>query len=132
RFHLAVVEAQSAFESFFYSFVNHELVRRGMMTPALQEELTKPGLRNEIKRSIAGKKGMTKLEYFSFLVTTPPRYFTKGMPEYDNWYHKTYSLRNQVVHQGRTNVTQKEAEEAFQAANDAFSFFGQNWRNLTF
>ena len=132
RFHLAVVEAQTAFESFFYSFVNHELVRKGMMTPALQKELAKPGLNRDIKPSVSGKSRMNQLEYFSLLVTTPPRSFTKGVPQYDNWFHKTYSVRNEVIHQGRTDVTQKEAEEAFQAANDAFSFFGQDWRHLTF
>jgi hypothetical protein len=115
RFHLAVVEAQTAFESFFYSFVKHELVRRGIMTPDFQKELAKPGLTR-------------KLEYFSLLVTTPPRSFKKGVSEHDNWHDKTYLVRNKVIHEGRTDVTQLEAEEAFQAANSAFSFFGQDWR----
>lgn len=132
RFHLAVVEAQTAFESFFYSFVNHELVRKGKLTPALQKELAKPGFNREISGSVSGKKGVDKLGYFSLLVTTPPRSFTRGVAEYDNWFVKTYLVRNEVIHQGRTNVTQKEAEEAFQAANNAFSFFGRDWRNLTF
>lgn len=112
--------------------MNHELVRKGMMTSTLQKELDKPGLHSKIKRGVADKEGMTKLEYFSFLVTTPSCYFVKGVPEYDYWYRKTYSVRNEVVHQGRTNVTQKEAEDAFEAANKAFSFFGQDWRKLTF
>ncbi len=128
RFHLAVVEAQTAFESFFYTFVNHELVRKRMMTPALQEELDKSGLR----RSVSGKKGMSKLEYFSLLVTTPSRPFTKGVVEYDNWFHKTYELRNKVIHEGKNDVTQKEAEDAFKAVEGSFGFFNQDWRNLTF
>jgi len=132
RFHLAVVEAQTAFESFFYSFVNHELVRKGKMTSTLQEELAKQGLNRDIKRSVSGKKGVDKLEYFSLLATTPPRSFKRGVPEYDNWYDKTYSVRNEVIHEGRTDVTRVEAEEAFQAADKAISFFGQDWRQLTF
>ncbi len=132
RFHLAVVEAQTAFESFFYSFVNYELVRKEMITPALQKELGNPGLKRNIKPNVSGKSKMSQLEYFSLLVTTPPRSFTRGVPEYDNWSDKTYSVRNEVIHEGRTDVTQGEAEEAFQAANNAFSFFGQDWRQLTF
>jgi len=128
RFHLAVVEAQTAFEAFFYSFVNHELVRKGLMTPALQKELANPGLKRNIKPSVSGKRKMSQIEYFSLLVTTPSHSFTSGVPEYDNWFDKTYSVRNEVIHRGRIDVTRVEAEEAFQAANSAFSFFGQDWR----
>ncbi len=132
RFHLAVVEAETAFESFFYSFVNHELVRKGMMTPALRKELAYPGLKRDIKPKVSGKSKMSQLEYFSSLVTTPRRSFTRGVSEYDNWSDKTYSVRNEVIHEGRTDVTRVEAEEAFQAADNAFSFFGQDWQHLIF
>lgn len=119
RFPLAVVEAQTAFESFFYAFVRHQLVRKGLMTSTLERELDKPSFTN-------------KLEYFSYLVTTPPQYFAKGVIERDNWYNHTYSIRNEVIHRGRNDVTQMEAENAFKAVEDSFKFFDQDWRNLTF
>lgn len=132
RYHLAVVEAQTAFESFFYTFVRHELVRKSLITPILQTELDKPGLKSKIKKSVSGKTGVDKLEHFSYLVTTPPCSFAKGVTEHDNWFNQTYSLRNQVIHEGKNDVTQKEAEAAFKAVEDSFSFFNQDWRNLTF
>ena len=132
RFPLAVVEAQTAFESFFYAFVRHQLVRKGLMTSTLERELDKPPFTSKVKKSVAGKTGVDKLEFFSYLLTTPPQYFAKGVIERDNWYNHTYSIRNEVIHRGRNDVTQMEAEDAFKAVEDSFKFFDQDWRNLTF
>jgi len=133
RYHLAVVEAQTAFESFFYTFVRHQFVRKSLMTSILQTELDRPGgLKREIKKSVSGKTRVDKLEYFSYLVTTPPRSFAKDVTEHDNWFNQTYILRNKVIHEGKNDVTQKEAEDAFKAVEGSFSFFNQDWRNLAF
>ena len=133
KFPLAVVEAQTAFESFFYAFVRHELLKKGLMTSTLRAELDKPTpLKQKILKNPAGGKDLDKLEFFSSLVTTPPRSFANGIAEHDNWFQKTYLVRNKVIHQGKIDVTQKEAEDAFKAAEDSFAFFNQDWRNLTF
>lgn len=133
RFPLAVVEAQTAFESFFYAFVGHELLKKGLMTSTLQAELDRPSTLKQkgLKNSASGKK-LDKLELFSSLVTTPPRSFAKGVTEHDNWFNQTYELRNKVIHRGKNDVTQKEAADAFRAAEDSFGFFNQDWRNLVF
>lgn len=132
RFPLAVVEAQTAFENFFYTFVTYLLRQRHSLSPTLQSELDKPGFRAKVSRSVAGRRGLDKLEYFSSLITTPQRSFAKGVMEHDNWYAQAYLLRNEVIHGGKHDVTRKQAEDAFKAVEDSFRFFNQDWRNLTF
>jgi len=129
---LAVIEAQTAFENFFYTYVTYELGRRRLLSPTLQAELDKPGFRAKVSRSIAGRRDVDKLEYFSSLITTPPRAFAKGVPEHDDWYRLASLLRNEVIHKGKYNVTRQEAEDAFKAVEGSFGFFNQEWRGITF
>ncbi|MFC1993371.1 hypothetical protein ACFLV3_06165 [Chloroflexota bacterium] len=132
RFSLAVVEAQTAFENFFHTFVDYELRRKKLMSPILQRQLDKGTLTQPIKRSVAGLASIDKLAFFSKLVTDPPLSFSMGVAERDKWYLHTYKLRNYVIHKGKSDVTEKQAEDAFEAVNNAISFFKQDWKNLTF
>ncbi len=96
-----VVQSQTAFENFFYTFVTYELTSRGIMSLALQQELDRGIITRLVARRLAGTSNVSKLAYFSELVTTPPRSFAQGIPEYDNWYRDTYLLRNEVIHRGK-------------------------------
>lgn len=132
RFPSAIVESQTAFENFFYTFTKYELLRKKCMTLTLQDELDKGLITRPIGKGVAGRKGMDKLAYFSQLVTTPSRSFANGVTEHDNWFSQTYEMRNKIIHRGKDDVTQKQAEGAFKAVEDSFVFFNQDWRNLTF
>lgn len=132
-YELSVVQSQNAFENFFYTFVTYELTSRGSMSPELQQQLNLGNITRTMNKRLAGTSKMSKLTYFSKLVTKPPRSFAEDIPEYDNWYTDTYTLRNEVIHSGKNDVTQKQAEDAFKSVEIAIAFFNQqDWKNLTF
>ncbi|WP_419872921.1 hypothetical protein [Candidatus Pristimantibacillus sp. PTI5] len=44
-----------------------------------------------------------------------------SVKEYNHWHSKAYTLRNEIVHNGRTNVSEIEANKAFVATNNLVS-----------
>jgi hypothetical protein len=44
-----------------------------------------------------------------------------SVKEYNYWHSRAYSIRNEIVHNGRTNVSENEAIKAFEATNNLVS-----------
>jgi hypothetical protein len=111
---LAVLDAQSAFETLVAALVAEHLRRVGTANDDL-ERLMAPG-----GRVHALQQRLVELDRIAASPSAPPRAFL-GSTEEREWRTKTYKLRNRVVHEGLRAVTFDEAKEAITAALRAIS-----------
>lgn len=95
NYKIAVIEAETAFETFVYQFISKHYRSLGKPESYI-ENLYEAGFKNLLKDHI---KKITSSNFYS-------------STQYSNWQLNTYQLRNKIVHQGKTDVSAEESQRA--------------------
>jgi len=104
NFRIAVIEAETAFEVFIDEYIAKKYREKGISTLKI-ENILKAGLENLLEDHVK------KLSGYDF----------KNSNEYQEWKEKAYSIRNGIVHDGKS-TNKPEAWNAIQSVSKTIHF----------
>lgn len=105
---LALVIAQAGFEAYVQARLIDECKHRNIATLT-----SKKGNVSDVETAIT--KGDLRDELLGTYMTFLAGGSVKDGSEYQEWHKDAYVPRNQIIHQGRVNITEPEAKKAFEA-----------------
>jgi len=103
---LAVLDAQSAFESLVAVLLVEALTRQGQSTQQIEAEMASGGRLNTLQRRL---EELDHVAAAGGAANARPRRFL-GCPEEVRWRGALYGLRNRIVHEGLRSVPFEEAK----------------------
>lgn len=115
---LAIVVTASAVEAYARTLIREECVLRG-----LQELPRRDGTMQPVEDWV--ETADVRLELLGCGAERLVGGSVKDCQEYQSWYNKVHTPRNQIVHRGRTEAEEADAEAAFVAA---VAFIERLWR----
>jgi hypothetical protein len=107
NYKMAVVEAETAFETFIHGFI-------------AKQYRIKQKPESEIKNILDAKTGFKNLLIDHIRILTNFSFFNST--QYTHWEKNTYELRNEIVHQGKKDVTADNSLKAIKTAEGTISF----------
>jgi hypothetical protein len=110
----SVIFAQTGFEVFVSRFIRERAATRGITA------LPMPPRRGATPQQVPVNDALTRTLLNYKLRTLIPHITSATVdntPEYNNWRNNAYRLRNEIVHAGRTNVSETDARNAFDSVN---------------
>lgn len=109
----AVIFSETSFEVYLSYFLRTRAAKAGI------SELT---LKNGTKKSLDEALRERTTDAMKLFVPEVTGHNVAGGTEYNNWYHDTYLIRHQIVHQGKLDVTRQQAIRAYESAGALINY----------